>query len=225
MSFKPHSKRWYAQLAEQSGEYIYPWRQTLVAPSGEALFDGLLDTLLTPESTVLEAGCGHGRDARRVAPGVRSYTGYDFTPGFLERARRDVPQGDFLLWDSSREPLPTTLEGRFDLVFSRRGPTSLIPHLRRLCRPGADVLCLHPGAETAVAKVTARLEHAGLTPAAQWHIRVTGFLPTLADFVSYQRFHGDDSEANALVARWQAHAEAEGYPFEEQRYIYLVKLP
>lgn len=128
MTLKPHSKAWYAKLAAETGGYTYPWTQVLNAPGGEALFDALLEYLLTPELNVLEAGCGHGLDAQRYAPRVQSYTGYDFTPVYVERARQNAPRAEFVVWDSSREPVPE-FGRRFDLVMSRRGPTSVIPHL------------------------------------------------------------------------------------------------
>ena len=140
---KPHSKAWYAKLAAETGVYDHPWTQELSAPGGELLFDALLEELLTPEINVLEAGGGHGRDAKRYAPQVRSYTGYDFTPVYVEHARQNAPQAEFVVWDSKREPAPE-FGRRFNLVVSRRGPTSVIPYLPELCAPGAKVLCIHP---------------------------------------------------------------------------------
>ena len=220
---KPHSKAWYAKLASQTGTYDYPWRQELNAPSGETLFDALLETLLTPELNVLEAGCGHGRDAQRYAPRVQSYTGYDFTPVYIERAGKDVPQAEFVVWDSSREPLPEHFKKRFDLVISRRGPTSVIPHLSALCASSAQVLCLNmaDGEE----RVKMRLARAGLEPAAEWHVRVTGVLPTLEDLISYRRFHGDERPVEKFCAEWERGKEAGGFPIEEARYLYLLDMP
>ena len=108
------------------------------------------------------AGSGHGRDAERYAPRVQSYTGYDFTPAYIEHARRSVPQAAFVVWDSSREPVPD-FGRRFDLVISRRGPTSVIPHLPELCAPGARVLCIHPasGAERVQARASPDSSEAG----------------------------------------------------------------
>ena len=129
----------------------------LSTPSGEVLFDTLLETLLTPEAHVLEAGCGHGRDAQRYAGWVQSYTGYDFTPAYVARARENVPEAEFVVWDSSRESVPESFKGRFDLVVSRRGPTSVILHLAELCAPGARVLCIHPEDGSVEARVGERL--------------------------------------------------------------------
>ena len=222
MTVKPHSKAWYAQLAAETGTYEYPWTQVLGAPGGEALFDALLENLLTPKVNVLEAGCGHGRDAKRYAPRVQSYTGYDFIPVYVERARENAPQAEFVVWDSSREPVPN-FKKRFDLIISRRGPTSVIPHLPELCAPGAHVLCIHPA--SGVERVQARLAQTALKPDAEWHVRVTGFLPTLEDFTAYRRFHGDARPLEEFRAEWEEDKEAGGFPMEEARYLYLLKMP
>jgi SAM-dependent methyltransferase len=226
MALKPHSRAWYARLAAETGVYEHPWTQVLTAPSGETLFEVLLERLLTPECHVLEAGCGHGRDAQRWAHRVRSYTGYDFTPAFVARARQNMPQAEFVVWDSSREPVPERLKRRFTLVVSRRGPTSVLMHLLELCAPGAQVLCIHPDDHgSAEERVRGRLAQTGLVVAAQWHVRVGGVLPTWEDFVSYRRFHGDERALEVLHTQWHEVAEAHGFPMEERRYIHLVHLP
>ncbi len=219
---KPHSKAWYTKLAAETGTYDYPWTQELSAPSGESLFDALSEELLTPETNVLEAGCGHGLDAQRYVRKVQSYTGYDFAAAYIERAKQNAPQAEFVLWDSSREPVPE-FGRRFDLVMSRRGPTSVIPHLPALCAPGAKVLCIHPG--DGEARVEARLAQIGLEPDGQWRVRAKGFVPTKEDFIAYRRFHGDERILEELYAEWNEGKEARGFLVEEGRYIYLAHMP
>ena len=219
---KPHTRAWYARLAAETGVYDYPWTQVLSAPGGETLFDTLLENLLTPETHVLEAGCGHGRDAQKLAGRVQSYTGYDFTPAYVARARENVPEAEFVLWDSSREPVPESFRGRFNLVISRRGPTSVVSHLLELCAPGARVLCVHPEDGSIEARVRKRLAEVGLVPDAQWQVCVNGFLPTVKDFVLYRRFHGDERPLEVLYAEWNEGAGDQGFPLEERRYIWSV---
>ena len=48
---------------------------------------GLLD--LPPGSRILDAPCGHGRIARRLAAAGMEVTGVDLTPAYLEQARAD----------------------------------------------------------------------------------------------------------------------------------------
>ena len=224
---KSHSRgrAWYAQLAAETGVYEYPWTQVLSAPSGEVLFETLLEGLLTPEAHVLEAGCGHGRDAQRYAERVQSYIGYDFIPVYVTRARENVPEAEFVVWDSSREPVPEHFKKHFDLVISRRGPTSVVLHLPELCASGARVLCVHPEDGSVEARIRERLAGVGLAPDAQWQVRVTGFLPTPEDFVLYRQFHGDERPPEVLHAEWNEGAETQGFPIEERRYIWQVRVP
>ena len=126
------------------------------------------------------------------------------------------------MWDSSREPVPD-FKKRFNLVISRRGPTSVILHLPELCAPGAQVLCLNMA--DGEGRVKMRLAHVGLEPEAQWHVHVKGFLPTKEDFIAYRRFHGDERTLEALRFEWNAGAETHGFPLEEKRYLYLVHVP
>jgi SAM-dependent methyltransferase len=126
---QPQSRAWLQHLAKTQGGYFYPWSQTLEASGGEQHFDALLESLLAPQTHVLEAGCAEGKDAARFGSKVASWTGYDFVPEFLELARQNVPSTEFVYWHSSKQPTPKSLQNHFDLVVSRRGPTSVIDHL------------------------------------------------------------------------------------------------
>ena len=123
-----HSREGYARLARELAGYAHPWRRELRGPDPELTFDLLLSSLLTPETRVLEAGCGHGPDARRFGPLAASWTAYDFIPEFLKRARREAPHAHFHEWNG-RGAVPAGLRGPFDLIVSRRGPTSVILRL------------------------------------------------------------------------------------------------
>ena len=64
---EPHSREWYALQARERGGYNHPWKRTLDGPEPETTFTSVLESLLRPETRVLEAGCGHGPDAARYA--------------------------------------------------------------------------------------------------------------------------------------------------------------
>ena len=126
MNFEPHSREWYAAIP---GDYVLPWKQDLLGVSGETMFVALLEQHILAAKSVLEAGCAGGRDAALYAPKVKSWMGYDFAPQFLETARaRQLPNATFIDWDSGHEGIPNDISARapFDLIFSRRGPTSVI---------------------------------------------------------------------------------------------------
>lgn len=220
---QPQSREWFLHLAQTQGGYFYPWNQVLLAPGGEQLFDALLEPLLSLKMQVLEAGCAEGKDAARFAKGVAGWTGYDFIAEFLELARQKVPHARFVQWNSAKELPP--FDCKFDLIVSRRGPTSLIDHLLVLATPKAKVLCIHPWDDESVDKVHSRLGAIGLKPSAEWFIAVKGWLPTLEDFLAYRRFVGDSRADLELFQQWQLEAVPEGFPIEEQRYIWQADLP
>lgn len=188
------------------------------------LFDALLEPLLTPETHVLEAGCGHGTDAKRFGPLAAGWTGYDFVPEMLGLARANAPEAEFVLWDSAKEPVPEALRGRFDLVVTRRGPTSFVSHLRELCRPGAKVLAIHPGDEADNQHLKLRLGRIGLEPSAEWTVRVRGSVPTLEDFLVWREYQSDERSREELVADWNENATEHGYARTKARYVWLAQL-
>lgn len=110
------------------------------------------------------------------------------------------------------------------MIVSRRGPTSVILHLRELCAPDAYVLCIHPDDGSVEARVRERLAGVGLAPDAQWQVCVKGILPTLEDFVAYRRFHGDERELGALQVEWDEGTKRD-FPIKERSYLYLVRVP
>nr|QQZ49968.1 hypothetical protein JKL49_25320 [Phenylobacterium glaciei] len=73
-------------LAEGQGGFFYPWTSTLGADDGEDAYTALVERHLSPDLSVLEAGCGHGPDVLRFAPQVARYGGYDFSEGFVRIA-------------------------------------------------------------------------------------------------------------------------------------------
>ena len=95
----------YGRLARELGGYFHLWQRTLSGPDPELTFDLLLSDLLTPQTRVLEAGCGHGPDAVRFGPLAAHWAAYDFTPELLELASRNAPNGDFYLWNSKTDIL------------------------------------------------------------------------------------------------------------------------
>jgi SAM-dependent methyltransferase len=142
---KPHSRAWYET---RGADYVYPWRQVLLGVSGESLFDDVLSRQLTKDCVVLEAGCAGGRDTQRFAPEVHHWVGYDFVSRFLLTARaRNIPNASFVTWHSSKEVLPQAMPKRvpFDLIVSRRGPTSVIRHLSQIAAKHSRFIYVGPG--------------------------------------------------------------------------------
>lgn len=185
------------------------------------MYTRVLEAHLGAATRVLEAGCGHGPDARTYAGRVARWVGYDFASGFLATARREVPNAEFVRWHSGREAPPGVLRPPFDLVVSRRGPTSVIDHLRVLTAPNAAFLYVGPGGEALAAHVRSRLAAVGLAPSEEWLVRANGFLPTFEDDAAWCEYNGLAASRDL----WAAEQTDAGFPFVEERFVCLVRLP
>lgn len=57
-------------------------------------------------ATVVEIGCGDGRDAEEIIKRVASYVGFDPSEGMLRLARKRLPAANFVCADSDTFPYP-----------------------------------------------------------------------------------------------------------------------
>lgn len=92
---------------EHYSVYISPdkmWRDIEIAHRD------YLKELIKPEETVLDAGCGYGR----MSEYIEKYTGVDFSPDFIEMAKKKYPNKDFVV--GSLKELPFK-DGEFDWAF------------------------------------------------------------------------------------------------------------
>jgi SAM-dependent methyltransferase len=114
---------------------------------------GLLDAILAAaqpraQDRWLEAACGPGLIARRLAPMVAAVEGYDLTPAMVEVARREAAAAGlanvgFEVGDATALPVP---DDSFDGAVSRFSihhiplPVRLLTELRRVVRPGGRIV-------------------------------------------------------------------------------------
>lgn len=141
-------------IAQRLGGFYYPWISTLGANDGEAAYTSLIEAHLSSTATVLEAGCGHGRDMVWFAPRVDRYLGYDLSQGMIRIARetalrQGLGNAELIHANSSaaanggKVRIPVE-DASVDMIISRRGPTNFISDARRVCRPGAWLIQLNP---------------------------------------------------------------------------------
>lgn len=141
-------------LAKQQGGYFYPWRAELGASNGEDAYTQLVERHLSPDSVVLDAGCGHGTDMLAFAPKVRRFIGYDAVESFIAIARRKAVENGLAnvelvacnsspRYNGGAARIPAE-DRALDLIISRRGPTNWIADARRVCRGGARLIQLNP---------------------------------------------------------------------------------
>jgi SAM-dependent methyltransferase len=137
--------RW-AELTGGAAGEEYARRFARLAASGHDIHGeaAFCDTLLEPAARVLDAGCGTGRIAIRLAELGHHCTGVDVDTSMLDVARREAPDQKWLLGDLSRLDA-LGLEPGFDLVLAAgnvipllapgTGPT-VVGHLATALRPG-----------------------------------------------------------------------------------------
>ncbi len=202
-------------------DYAHPWKQELLEVSGETIFDTFLERHVSPAKSVLEAGCAGGRDAALYAPKVKSWLGYDFTPQFLETARaRQLPNATFVDWHSRSDDIPAAISDRapFDLIVSRRGPTSVIQHLPALAASDSHFLYVGPRGADLLEEIVAKLESVNWQVTWSAVVMARGFLPTFEEYTLYNEF-------GALpVSRvaFDAVATARGFPIVETKCVVVA---
>lgn len=55
----------------------------------------IIEKIIPKEATILDLGCGYGRACTTFSP--ENYTGADFSPDFIELAKRDYPNYKFVV--------------------------------------------------------------------------------------------------------------------------------
>lgn len=122
--------------------------EVLVRPFSTPIFTealGVIRRYLAPDSRVLDAGCGPGREARRVAAVVPEgeVIGVDLAAGMVEvahEASQEIDNCAFLQADVGN--LPARFRGEFDLVYSSLAHH----HYPDPARAASEILgCLRPG--------------------------------------------------------------------------------
>jgi SAM-dependent methyltransferase len=96
-----------------------------------------------PIGRALDAACGTGRHAAKLAAAGHATTGIDGTPAMLDVARRRAPDVDFRLGDLTALPVE---DGTFDFAICALAlahlpdPTPAIAEIARAVRPGGRVV-------------------------------------------------------------------------------------
>ena len=73
-----------------------------------------LSLVTKPNPSILEIGCGDGRDAKEIVKHTDKYLGIDISPSMIELAKTHVPQAKFVVADIESFSFPTDI----DVIFA-----------------------------------------------------------------------------------------------------------
>jgi|GEM_PF-1057773 len=153
---------WYDRIALRNGGYRSNAVFTVEGLSAETVFEERLIRMLPAFGSVLDAGCGHGEFTLNMSRYAKKLTGFDNSAELLRIARSlhqeaGAPGQVEFVYATTKTELPFS-DNAFDLIYDRRGPTSIIDHIRIL-QPGGTIFGIH----TDVSAVKERLARSGYT--------------------------------------------------------------
>ncbi len=135
---------WYNYIAKRNGGYKVNVPYEVVGESAEDVFARELTELIRG-GTVLDAGCGHGAFTLKMAGFAKAIIGYDFAHEMIRIANRlkeeAGAQNASFVPTGPGERL-SFKDGSFDVIYSRRGPGSIVEQ-SRLLKPGGIITGIH----------------------------------------------------------------------------------
>jgi len=225
------SVEWYDMIAKRNGGYKSDAVFTIEGLSGETVFEEQLKSMLPHFETVLDAGCGDGVFTLRMAKYAARIIGFDNSVELLKiadslKAQVQAENMQFV-YGTTRSELPFE-DGQFDLVFTRRGPTSILNH-SRILRSGGTIFGIHSAEKR---KVLERIERNGFVDAEiEMFDDALIVFPDSREFAKYlSASHGNPDytstehkeELDRLVSD---HFQNGRLTLKEWRYIWKAKKP
>ncbi len=135
---------WYNYIALRNGGYKVNVPFEVVGESAEDVFERELTELIAGKA-VLDAGCGHGEFTLKMARFARSIVGYDFAGEMIKIANRlknEQSADNVMFLETVRGQQLSFADGAFDVIYSRRGPGSIVEQ-SRLLKPGCVITGIH----------------------------------------------------------------------------------
>jgi SAM-dependent methyltransferase len=139
---------WYNSIAIRNGGYRNDAVFAIEGTSAETIFEAELIRLIPDFHSILDAGCGHGDFTLKMAAYAKSIIGFDNSIEMIRIAQTNLLQTSAVnlqfIAATTKEVLPFS-DGQFDLIYDRRGPTSILNH-SRIVRSGGTIFGIHSGA-------------------------------------------------------------------------------
>ncbi len=150
------SKEWYDMIALKNKGYRSNATYTVEGLSGEDVFEQRVIELLKGSRKALDAGCGDGEFTIKMGQHANHVVGFDNSEELLKIADAQLKDSkaqnvEFVYgWTKDGKELPFT-DGEFDVIFCRRGPTSILNHPRILKSKGT-IIGIHSAEQERVAQ-------------------------------------------------------------------------
>lgn len=139
------SVEWYDMIAKRNGGYKGGYISTTEGTSAEEVFEQRLVEMLPRFHSVMDAGCGHGEFTLKMSEHAKKIIGFDNSTellkialGLLEASNTNNVE---FVFATTKEEMPFS-DGEFDLIYDRRGPTSIINH-SRILKSGGTIFGIH----------------------------------------------------------------------------------
>ncbi|MCZ8514965.1 class I SAM-dependent methyltransferase [Paenibacillus filicis] len=130
---------WYDMIARRNGGYKGRAVFTVEGKSAEEVFEERLINMLPNFKSVMDAGCGHGEFTLRMSKYASQITGFDNSVELINIAQTLLSSSNVhnvnFVYATTKIQMPFDDE-EFDLIYDRRGPTSIINHSRLLTSGG-----------------------------------------------------------------------------------------
>jgi SAM-dependent methyltransferase len=135
---------WYNYIAKRNGGYKVNVPYEISGESAEDVFERELIPLIQGR-TVLDAGCGHGAFTLKMAGFAKEIVGYDFAHEMIKIATRlkdESGMRNIAFIPTVHGEMLSFKEGYFDVIYSRRGPGSIVEQ-SRLLKQGGIITGIH----------------------------------------------------------------------------------
>lgn len=139
-------QEWYNNIAKRNHGYKSNAHFVKEGLSGEDEFEKRLIELLTSYENVLDIGCGHGEFTLKMSKYAKKLTGGDSAIELINIANRlkdqqDIENTEFMYLDTHE--MGQIESNKYDMIYNRRGPTSIYDH-KRILKDEGIVFGIHP---------------------------------------------------------------------------------